>query len=300
MPRQVNFARNPLATNEVAESIKITDKVRSVFDRGGSSHIHPQSTLKLEWLKPCPEQPRKTFDAAAFEELKVSIRTHGILEPLVVRLRDSHYEIVCGERRYRAACELKLAEVPVTVRELDDTEAYALSLHENIHRDNLSPMDEARAYQRLLNVGIATTQAQIARFAGVTQARVSQMLSLLDMPTEIQEKVTARTKQKTAGQLTERHARVIRQLDSPDKQKLLAERVINQALSVSETESLVRKIGKTKPSREASPCLDAWVTAGLARYRVSSAALSVEIASGSRPQQIKALEQVLKALKARR
>lgn len=299
MSRQVSFARNPLATNEVAESIKITDKVRSVFDRGGSSHIHPQSTLKLEWLKPCPDQPRKMFDAAALEELKASIRAHGILEPLVVRLRDSHYEIVCGERRYRAARELKLAEVPVTVRELDDKEAYALSLHENIHRDNLSPMDEARAYRHLLKTGHASTQADVARFAGVTQARVSQKLSLLDMATEIQAKVASASKS-SPGQLTERHARVIRRLDSPDKQKLLAERVINQMLSVSETESLVDKMAK--PSRPAKPAAskDQWMKAGAARYRVTDNGLAVEIASGDRKQQIKALEALVRTLKARR
>ena len=143
MARQIAFTRNPLASTQLDKSAQISEKVRSVFERDGSAQVHKQSTIKLEWLRPSPTQPRKTFDEQALEDLKNSIAEHGVLEPLIVRLQGDHYEIICGERRFRAAGALGLKEVPITVLDLTDEEAYAVSLHENIHRDNLTPVDEA-------------------------------------------------------------------------------------------------------------------------------------------------------------
>lgn len=295
MARQVSFSRNPLASPQVAQSVEMGDKVRAIFDRGGSSRVHPQSTVKLEWLKPTPNQVRKTFDEQALEDLKVSIQEHGVVEPLVVRLQGDHYQIVCGERRYRAAVALGLTDVPVTVRELSDTEAYAISLHENIHRDNLTPVDEAAAYKHLLDSGMAANQQAVAKFVGVSQSRVSQKLALLEMPTEIQQQIRT-PKQARGPHLTERHARVIRQMPSAEKQKALAQRVINQALSVSKTAALVRQ--EVAPRKAKTPSkAPLWVVDGPMRYRKVDGRLTVEIEAKDTASQLKALTRLMKALK---
>lgn len=294
MARQIAFARNPLASAQLAQSVEVGNKVRAVFDRGGSTHVRPQSTVKLEWLRPSPDQPRKTFDDEALEDLKTSIREHGILEPLVVRLHGDHYQIVCGERRFRAASALGFTEVPVTVRELSDAEAYAVSLHENIHRDNLTPVDEANAYRHLMDTGMAANQQAVAKFVGVSQSRISQKLALLEMPLEIQTKIRSGSKPTAQPHLTERHARVIRKVGSSEKQKALAKRVINQALSVSKTAELVRQ--ETNPRARAETKASLWIVDGPLRYRRTPSGLSVEIGTPAAAAQIKALSRLMKAL----
>lgn len=295
MARQIAFTRNPLASTQLDKSAQISEKVRSVFDRGGSAQVHKQSTIKLEWLRPSPTQPRKTFDPQALEDLQNSIREHGVLEPLIVRLQGDHYEIICGERRFRAASALGLKEVPITVLDLTDEEAYAVSLHENIHRDNLTPVDEANAYRQLMAKGLAANQQAVAKFVGVSQSRVSQKLALLEMPEEIQTKIRAGSKA-SKSHLTERHARLIRQAGSSEKQKALADRVINQALSVSKTAALVREETSKRPTR-AAPKPSAWVTDGPLRYRRTPDGLSVEIEAADTSSQLQALTRLMKALK---
>lgn len=301
MARKINFARNPLAANEMQQSIDISDKVRSLFTRGGSSGVHPTSKIKLEYLRPSPTQPRKTFDPVALEELKTSIQAHGIVEPLVVRLQDSHYEIVCGERRFRAAQALGLAEVPVNVLELSDEEAFTIGLHENIHRDSLTPVDEARAYRHLLDSGMASTQESVAQIVGISQSRVAQKLALLELPAEVQEKVVSKTKAAAGPGLTERHARVLRQVPSPEHQKKLAEQVLNEHLSVSQTEALVKDTVSAKNTdperpRKIAGRKSSWVTIDNARYRSTSTGLSVEVTAGTLRAQVLALTKVLHIL----
>lgn len=195
MSRQAALANNPLAPDSLARSIDLTSNLRSLFDRGGSGNIRKQSTLRLEWLRPNPGQPRRHFSPEEMQSLQASIQTHGILEPIVVRLVGQTYEIICGERRFRAAQALGLPEVPVVVRDATDDEAFILSIQENVQRNDLTPIEEARAYKAMLDKGLASSQRDLAKLLGVSQGRISKKISLLDLPEDIQNQLSSPTAQ---------------------------------------------------------------------------------------------------------
>jgi ParB/RepB/Spo0J family partition protein len=191
MSRQAALANNPLAPDSLARSIDLTSNLRSLFDRGGSGNIRKQSTLRLEWLRPNPGQPRRQFSPEEMQALQASIQTHGILEPIVVRLVGQTYEIICGERRFRAAQALGLPEVPAVVRDATDDEAFILSIQENVQRNDLTPLEEARAYKTILDKGQIQSQRELARLLGISQSRISHKLALLDLPEDIQNRMNS-------------------------------------------------------------------------------------------------------------
>lgn len=215
MSRQVALANNPLAPDSLARSIDLTSNLRSLFDRGGSGNIRKQSTLRLEWLKPNPGQPRRQFSPEEMQALQSSIQAHGILEPLVVRLVGQTYEIICGERRFRAAQALGLPEVPVVVRDATDDEAFILSLQENVQRNDLTPVEEARAYKTILDRGQIHSQRELARLLGISQGRISQKLSLLELPEDLQHQMDSPASQVDAA------AQVITGLSTCDQEHRL-------------------------------------------------------------------------------
>jgi ParB family chromosome partitioning protein len=201
--------------------------------------------LPVESLVPNPQQPRKSFDARALEELAISIRTSGLLQPLVVRLRGSQYEILVGERRWRAAQQAGLTRVPVIVREASDAEALELGLVENLLREDLNPVEAAQAYQRLL-AEFGWTQEELAQRLGKDRSSIANALRLLRLPEPIQEDLRT-------GRLTMGHARALLGLPSAAAQLRLRERILSQDWSVRATEAGVqaRRPGRPKVRRRA-------------------------------------------------
>ena len=200
--------------------------------------------LPTDSLEPNPLQPRRSFDPQAMEELRNSIAQHGILEPLLVRpLAAGRYQIVVGERRWRCAQDLGLETVPAIIRRLSDQEAFQLSLVENLQRSNLSPIEEARAYQYMLDSGMAQNQQQIAEMLGIAPQRVSEKLRLLDLPEPIQERVSPREEADlSAGTISERHARALLKLPDPDLQLQALDEILEKRLGTRQAEELVRNM----------------------------------------------------------
>ncbi len=192
--------------------------------------------LPVDSLQPNPEQPRERFDPDRLEELEQSIRAQGVLEPVLVRPRpDGGFELVAGERRWRAARAAELREIPAVVRDLDDQQALALALVENLQREDLSPIEEARGYERLLDQH-DWTQQQLAESLGRSRSSIANRLRLLSLPSDIQDFV--RTGDFSAG-----HARSLISLDDPAGQIELAETAIREDWSVRRLEQAVRETG---------------------------------------------------------
>ena len=190
--------------------------------------------VPLDRIRPCPLQPRKDFSAEALRELADSIREHGIVQPLIVRERNGHFELIAGERRWRAAQLLQLPEVPIIVRQADDRAVLELALIENLQRENLNAIEEAHGYEQLTGQ-FQLTQEEIAAKVGKSRAVVANALRLLKLPQAVQNFVRE-------GRLSVGHAKVILGLSDEKKQKLAAERVIKQGLNVRQTEGLVAKL----------------------------------------------------------
>jgi ParB family transcriptional regulator, chromosome partitioning protein len=201
--------------------------------------------LPVESLVPNPQQPRRSFDGQALEELAASIRSSGVLQPLVVRPRGSQFEILVGERRWRAAQQAGLTRVPAIVREASDAEALELGLVENLLREDLNPVEAAQAYQRLL-AEFAWTQEELARRLGKDRSSIANALRLLRLPDVIQEDLRA-------GRLTMGHARALLGLPSATAQLRLRERILAQDWSVRATEAGVqaRRAPRARPRRRA-------------------------------------------------
>lgn len=186
--------------------------------------------LPVEKLQPNPEQPRKDFDQAALEALADSLRQKGVIQPLVVRVKGDHYEIVAGERRWRAAQIAQLHEVPVVIRELDDTEVLEIAIIENIQREDLNAIEEALGLRQLID-RFGHTQEKVAEALSKSRSHVTNLLRLLNLPGEVQKMVRE-------GALSAGHARAL--ITAPDPLRL-AQTVIARGLSVRETEKLARE-----------------------------------------------------------
>lgn len=207
--------------------------------------LGPESTeVDLDSIVPGPMQPRTHFDEGSLEGLADSIRTHGIVQPLLVRRQGERYELIAGERRWRAARLAGLSKVPVVVKEVPDQDLLEIALIENIQRENLNPIEEAQAYKRLIeNVGL--TQEALAARVGRDRSYITNYLRLLKLPDDLQQLVVE-------GRLSTGHARTILGLTHVDLQRKIARQVIDGALSVRATEHLVRKAVEGSPAKTAS------------------------------------------------
>jgi ParB family transcriptional regulator, chromosome partitioning protein len=223
--------------------------------------------VPVELLYANPNNPRKNFADADLEELAKSIRVKGLLQPLIVRPRgDGDFEIVAGERRWRAAQKAGVHEVPVLIRELSDGEALEIALIENIQRSDLNPLEEARAYGMLLNQ-FSYTQQQLAESIGKSRSHIANTLRLLTLPDSVRQMVED-------GKLTAGHARTLVATDSPSE---LADRIIKLGLSVREAEALTRRAApasarKPRPEKAAD-------TRALEKSVGDALGLKVEIAT---------------------
>jgi ParB family chromosome partitioning protein len=200
--------------------------------------------VPLNRIRPCPLQPRKDFSAEALRELADSIREQGIVQPLIVRERDGYFELIAGERRWRAAQLLQLPEVPVIVRQADDRAVLELALIENLQRENLNAIEEAHGYAQLVEQ-FQLTQEEIASKVAKSRAVVANALRLLKLPLVVQNFIRD-------GRLSVGHAKVILGLTNEKDQKLVAERVIKEGLNVRQTEGLLARLHK-RGSRPAAP-----------------------------------------------
>ena len=203
--------------------------------------------LPLQKVEPNPNQPRRDFDPEALEALSESIAQHGVLQPLTVReLENGYYQIIAGERRWRAARLAGLREIPAIVIEADDKKATELALIENLQREDLNPVEEAMGYSRLLKE-YGMTQEDAAKRVGKSRPAVANALRLLQLTPEIMEMVKT-------GALTPGHARAILSMKEPKKQKEAAQKIAALDLSVRQAELLCRNLNREpKPEPEAQP-----------------------------------------------
>ena len=218
--------------------------------RGLDALISPSANLdaaeireiKTADIHPGENQPRRNFDAATLEELAQSVREHGILQPLLVRLRGGEYELVAGERRWRAAQLAGLETVPALVKEINEKEAAEISLIENIQRDDLNMLEEARAYQQLM-AKHGYTQEEIGSKIGKSRSYITNSIRLLNLPPEIQQMLEEK-------QLSSGHARALLALTEAPEQKKLAQRIVQLQLSVRETEKLIQQLKEPPQSKK--------------------------------------------------
>jgi ParB family chromosome partitioning protein len=198
--------------------------------------------VDIDRLRPNRAQPRTTIDDARIDDLAQSIRANGVIQPIVVRSVDGGYEIVAGERRWRASQRAGLLKVPVVVRDVPDDRLLALALIENIQREDLNPLEEALAYRRLIDEH-RLTQDQIAEAVGKDRSSVANFVRLLKLPQEVRANVAS-------GALSMGHARALLGLPDEAAQRRLGRDVVAKSLSVRETEALVKRAGEPPPRRE--------------------------------------------------
>jgi ParB family transcriptional regulator, chromosome partitioning protein len=197
--------------------------------------------VPLDRIRPCPLQPRKDFSAESLGELADSIKEQGIVQPLIVRERGDYFELIAGERRWRAAQLLHLAEAPVIVRQADDRAVLELALIENLQRENLNPLEEAQGYAQLVGQ-FQLTQEETAARVGKSRTVVANALRLLKLPLAVQNFIRG-------GRLSVGHAKVILGLADEKLQQLAAERAVKEGLNVRQTEGLVARLQARKPGR---------------------------------------------------
>jgi ParB family transcriptional regulator, chromosome partitioning protein len=194
------------------------------------------SEIDIDLIDPNPEQPRTQFTDATLDELAASIRANGIVQPIVLRRRGERFQIVAGERRWRAAQRAELQKVPAVVRTVSDEKLLEVALIENIQRQELNPIEEANAYRKLIdNIGL--TQEQLAERVGKERSLIATMMRLLKLPEEVQESISE-------GKLSLSHGRALLLTEDAGVQKKAARAAIDQGISVRALESLVKKLAK--------------------------------------------------------
>lgn len=220
-------------------------------------------SLPLSRIIPSPLQPRTEFRSEHLAELVESIRERGIIQPLIVRKVGEKYELIAGERRWRAATELKLPEAPVIVREASDREVLELALIENLQREDLNPIEEAIAYERL-HRDFSLTQEDISKRVGKSRASIANAMRLLDLHGDIQTLLKQ-------GTISVGHAKVLLSVKSHEEQKLLADMIIRQGASVRVAEKLaaqhLAKAGKTPSARRSATSSDPELSPAIQRVQ---------------------------------
>jgi ParB family chromosome partitioning protein len=204
-----------------------------------------ETKVRISQIEPNREQPRKMFDEDALIELSESIKQYGVLQPLLVQKKDNYYEIIAGERRWRAAKLAGIKEIPVVIKDYSDQEVMEIALIENIQREDLNPIEEARAYQRLIK-DYRLKQDEVAEKVSKSRAAITNSLRLLKLDKRVQEMVME-------GRLSNGHARTIISIEDGDKQYALAQRIFDEKLSVREVEKLMREMDKPEKTPKELP-----------------------------------------------
>ncbi|MDR7247293.1 ParB/RepB/Spo0J family partition protein [Bacillus pumilus] len=195
--------------------------------------------IKIKDLRPNPYQPRKTFDEDALSDLKESIKQHGVLQPIIVRKSIKGYDIVAGERRFRAAQQAGLTTIPAIVREFSETLMREIALLENLQREDLSPLEEAEAYASLLD-HLSVTQEELAKRLGKSRPHIANHLRLLTLPDEVQKLIAD-------GKLSMGHGRTLLSLKNKNKLAPLVKKIVDEGLNVRQVEKLVQQLNENVP-----------------------------------------------------
>lgn len=235
----------------------------AIFSENDTEDKNEIVTLKISQIEPNRTQPRRSFDEEALQELAGSIADHGVLQPILVRPQIyGGYQIVAGERRYRASRMAGLTEIPAIVRELDDSQTMQLALIENLQRQDLSPMEEAQGYRTLMDT-YGFSQEEVARTVGKSRSAVANTLRLLGLPEEIKPLLEE-------GRLSAGHARALLGLNDPKDIEAAAKKIVDESLSVRQAESLVKKLNSDakKPEKEKPQKLSRYAEVELALNQV--------------------------------
>lgn len=240
--------------NKGVDGVKLTDLLRSrpvKEDEESASVLETEANIHwreeiiavpIEQIKPSPYQPRKRMDEGKLEELAASIGEHGLLHPVVVRMRDDAYELVVGERRWRACQRLGWRSIPAVVRELSEQAAAELALIENLQRKDLDFLEEAEGYQRLITE-FDLTQEELAQRVGCSQSAIANKLRLLRLDPKVREAIISREI------ISERHARALLRLESAEEQLEMIQRIAKEELSVKNVEKLIADRGRKGKTR---------------------------------------------------
>ncbi|MDO5409849.1 MAG: ParB/RepB/Spo0J family partition protein [Lachnospiraceae bacterium] len=226
----------------------LKEKEKSEAEKEKSTPEAADVMVKISMVEPNREQPRKSFDEESLAELADSIKQHGIIQPLVVVKKENHYEIVTGERRWRAAKIAGLKTVPVVIKNLTEQEIMEISLIENIQREDLNPVEEALAYQRLMQE-FHLTQDELSKKVSKSRTAIANTVRLLKLDEGVLEMLVER-------QITGGHAKALLGLESHDEQYDLATRIVEEKLSVRDTEELVRMMNEVPEKAEERPQKD--------------------------------------------
>ncbi len=201
-----------------------------------------EQKLKLSLIEPNQSQPRKKFDEEGLKELADSIKTYGVLQPLIVQKKKDHYEIIAGERRWRAAKMAGITEVPVLIREYDRQQSMEVALIENVQRADLNPIEEAQAYQRLIQE-FHLTQEEIAARVSKNRATITNSMRLLKLDERVQEMLSD-------GRISSGHARAILGVENGEQQFQLANKIVQEVLSVRDVEKLVKMMNRPEKKKK--------------------------------------------------
>ena len=218
----------PSGINEKSEK---TEKQKKTEEKSGGETI-----VNITKVEPNREQPRKNFDEDALEELAESIKQFGLLQPILVQDRKTYYEIIAGERRWRAAKKAGLKEVPVIIKNLSEQEIVEISLIENIQREDLNPIEEAQAYKRLLTE-FHLKQDEVAERVAKSRTAVTNSMRLLKLCDDVQQMVIE-------GMISTGHARALISIEDPEQQYNIAQQIFDEKLSVRDVEKLVKNLNK--------------------------------------------------------
>lgn len=211
-------------------------------ETGGSGEKAAEVVVKITMVEPNRKQPRKNFDEDSLQELCDSIKQVGLIQPILVQDRKDHYEIIAGERRWRAAKMAGLKEIPVIIRDYSDQEIMEISLIENIQREDLNPIEEAQAYKRLLTE-FNLKQDEVAERVAKSRAAVTNSIRLLKLDERVQQMVID-------DMISTGHARALLAIEDPEAQYLLAQQIFDERLSVREVEKLVKKLNAPEKEKK--------------------------------------------------
>lgn len=254
--------------NKSMKSVTSEKTVESKEDAAAKSGVQ---VMKINEVEPNRDQPRKNFDEDALLELSDSIKQFGVLQPLLVRKRKDYYEIIAGERRWRAAKLAGVKEVPVIEKEYTDQEILEIGLIENIQRENLNPIEEAIAYKRLLEE-FNLKQDEVAERVSKSRTAVTNSMRLLKLSDKVQQMIID-------DMISTGHARALLAIDDPELQYILANKIFDEKLSVRETEKLVKEIKNPKKPKEKKPVANSFIYQDLEEKMKSVFGTKVSIAS---------------------
>lgn len=254
--------------NKSMKSVTSEKTVESKEDAAAKSGVQ---VMKINEVEPNRDQPRKNFDEDALLELSDSIKQFGVLQPLLVRKRKDYYEIIAGERRWRAAKLAGVKEVPVIEKEYTDQEILEIGLIENIQRENLNPIEEAIAYKRLLEE-FNLKQDEVAERVSKSRTAVTNSMRLLKLSDKVQQMIID-------DMISTGHARALLAIDDPELQYTLANKIFDEKLSVRETEKLVKEIKNPKKPKEKKPVANSFIYQDLEEKMKSVFGTKVSVAS---------------------